>query len=571
MNRKLSVIIPAYREGQRIRQNITNLQNALIKLKRPYEIVLVVDGCLETYEAAKDLVSDTVKVFYYEHNVGKGYALKYGANRTTGELVTFIDADMSINPGQIDSFIKLMDIYEADIVIGSKRHPQSKVNYPLFRRFQSFVYQMLVAILFNINVRDTQTGLKLFRRDVLIKVIPRVLVKAYAFDVELLAVAHRMGYTKIFEAPVEIKQQFDTTTNLRAAWRALWDTAAVFYRLRILKYYDLDHIFIEKTDTEPFVSVIVPAKSINNYIVESVGHLENLLYEHFEVLIFPDEDDGGHDFPRFVRIIETGPIGPAEKRDLSIKYARGEILAFLDDDAYPRPDWLINAVHHFTNAEVAAVGGPAVTPKDDDIWQKASGAVYESYLGGGGLTYRYLPRTLREVDDFPSVNLLIRKDIFSDLGGFDCAYYPGEDTKLCLDITKLGKKIIYDPDVYVWHHRRRLFREHLHQIASYAKHRGFFAKKHPETSLRLSYFLPTLFTFGLVIGLAGAFYSKIVAVIYLSVISIYLVAALASGLRAALTKQIVWLILLVPTGIFLTHITYGCNFLGGLLSRRLAR
>lgn len=567
MNRKLSVIIPAYREGAKIVGNIKELERELKKLDRPYEIVLVIDGCRDTYDAAKHLASDTVKIYYYEHNVGKGYALKYGTNRITGDLVTFIDADMSIDPKQIDSFIKLLDKEDADIVVGSKRHPKSLVKYPSFRRFQSFCYQVLIALLFNLNVRDTQSGLKLFKRDVLTKVIPRVLVRAYAFDVELLAVAHRLGYTNVVEAPITIKEQFSTTTNLRAAWRALFDTAAIFYRLRILKYYDQEHIFIEKAKTEPFVSIVIPVKSINSYIEESVVHLKKLAYEHFEVLIFPDEDKSGHVWPEFVRIVPTGPIGPAEKRDLSIKLAKGEILAFIDDDAFPRPDWLINAVHHFTKPEVAAVGGPAVTAASDNIWQKASGAVFESYLGGGGVTYRYLPRTLREVDDFPSVNLFVRKDVFTEVGGFDCAYYPGEDTKLCLEIVKLGKRIIYDPDVTVWHHRRPLFKAHLKQISNYAMHRGFFVKKHPETSLRVSYFLPTIFITGLVAGLIASFYSRIIMVVYVAVILLYAAIASASGLWTAIVKQNAVFLLLVPPGIFLTHLVYGAYFLKGLLSR----
>ena len=107
-----------------------------------------------------------------------------------------------------------------------------------FRRLQSFVYQVLVAALFTINVKDTQTGLKLFRREVLQATLPRVLVKRYAFDLELLVVAHHLGYRRVVEAPITIQEQFATTTNLRAAARVLVDTAAIFYRLRILKYYD---------------------------------------------------------------------------------------------------------------------------------------------------------------------------------------------------------------------------------------------------------------------------------------------------------------------------------------------
>jgi glycosyltransferase involved in cell wall biosynthesis len=240
MNRKLSVVVPAYRESLRIADNLRLLDETLSELNRAFEIVLVIDGCADTYAEAMKVESPNIWIFHNEKNMGKGHALKYGSVRTTGELVTFIDADMNIDPHQIDTFISIMDETKADIVIGSKRHPESVVNYPVFRRLQSFVYQMLVATLFQINVKDTQTGLKLLRRDVLLAVTPRVLVKNYAFDLELLVVAHRLGYNKIVEAPVVIKEQFSTTTNLTAAWRVLLDTAAIFYRLRILKYYDRD-------------------------------------------------------------------------------------------------------------------------------------------------------------------------------------------------------------------------------------------------------------------------------------------------------------------------------------------
>lgn len=248
---KLSVVVPAYREALRIRAGLTTLKRELEEIDRDCEIVLVCDGCRDTYEAARPLAGPVIAVHHYARNMGKGYALQYGVEHVTGDLVTFIDADMNIHPREIDTFMKLMDALDADIVIGSKRHPQSKVNYPAFRRVQSLAYQALVAALFTINVRDTQTGLKLFRRDVLRAVLPRVLVKRYAFDLELLVVAHHLGYRRIVEAPIEIQEQFSTTTNLRAAARVLVDTAAIFYRLRLLKYYDRDHAIVSLDDAGP--------------------------------------------------------------------------------------------------------------------------------------------------------------------------------------------------------------------------------------------------------------------------------------------------------------------------------
>jgi glycosyltransferase involved in cell wall biosynthesis len=170
--------------------------------------------------------------------MGKGYALTKGVESSVGDLVTFIDADMELNPREIRTFVALMKESDCDIVVGSKRHPDSRVSYPPLRRLQSVLYQLLIRILFDVSVRDTQTGLKLLRRPVLAQVLPLLAVKRFAFDLELLVVAQHVGYRRIVEAPVELNFKFESTISPSAVFNVLWDTAAIFYRLRILRYYD---------------------------------------------------------------------------------------------------------------------------------------------------------------------------------------------------------------------------------------------------------------------------------------------------------------------------------------------
>jgi glycosyltransferase involved in cell wall biosynthesis len=235
---ELSVVVPAFREGRRIHANITRLVSELDKLNVVYEVVVVSDGNTDTtVREAKRVQSAAVKVFHYPMNIGKGFALSCGVDQASGALVTFIDADMELDPATIGTFIEIMRTSGCDAVIGSKRHPDSKVAYPKFRRLQSALYQMLVRVLFNLDVRDTQTGLKLFRRQVLQEALPLLAIKRFAFDLELLVVARHLGYGKVCEAPVKLDFQFESTVNLASAWNVLWDTAAIFYRLRILRYY----------------------------------------------------------------------------------------------------------------------------------------------------------------------------------------------------------------------------------------------------------------------------------------------------------------------------------------------
>jgi cellulose synthase/poly-beta-1,6-N-acetylglucosamine synthase-like glycosyltransferase len=320
----------------------------------------------------------------------------------------------------------------------------------------------------------------------------------------------------------------------------------------------------------PTVSIIIPVREVNAYIRESIPHILGMDYKDFEIIIFPDAPSS-ESFPK-TTVIPTGSMGPAEKRDLALKYAKGEILAFLDDDAYPRRDWLENAIRNFKDPEVAAVGGPAVTPDDDPIWHRVSGAVFESWLTSGEYGYRYAPRRGREVDDFPTVNLLVRRDVFEKIGGFDSEYWPGEDTKLCLDITKrLGKKIIYDPGALVYHHRRPIFKQHLKQVGRYAYHRGYFAKVLPETSMKISYFIPSLFLLGLIFGGVFSLMSRHIAVLYLGILSVYGILLLGSALSVSIKGRDVLVGALVMPGILTTHLVYGFNFLRGISAGKYNR
>lgn len=234
----LSVIVPTYRDGDRVEENLQKLANALYATGLSWEIIVIVDGDEETYRHALKVRSGQIQVFGYQINRGKGFALRYGMSLARGELVTFIDSDMEIGPEEIGRMATLLDLYKADIVIGSKRHPLSEVLYPWTRRLQSFCYQTLIRLLFRVKVHDTQTGLKMMRQEVAERVLNAACVKRFAFDLELIALARHFGYQRIIEAPVVINYQFSTTTNLKAVFFVLRDTAAIFYRMYIRKSYD---------------------------------------------------------------------------------------------------------------------------------------------------------------------------------------------------------------------------------------------------------------------------------------------------------------------------------------------
>ncbi|OGV59453.1 MAG: hypothetical protein A2283_09220 [Lentisphaerae bacterium RIFOXYA12_FULL_48_11] len=314
----------------------------------------------------------------------------------------------------------------------------------------------------------------------------------------------------------------------------------------------------------PKVSIIIVYPAATTYLDECLDGIGQQSYTNYEIILLPDEPSN-RNWPSHIREIPTGKIRPAEKRNIGIQNANGEIIALLDDDAFPLENWLRHAIVYFSNKDIAAVGGPASTPPNDPLMARLGGVVYANYLVSGPYRYRYEPGIVQYVDDYPSCNLIVRTDVMKQLGGFRTDFWPGEDTYLCLDIIKkLHLKILYDPRVAVHHHRRQLFLPHLRQIGRYAMHRGYFAKKFPETSRKLSYMLPSLFVLGLITGAIFSILIPILAPFYLSAILIYAVISLLSSFRL---NPVHWIIVWV--GVVLTHLVYGARFIAGLLVDRL--
>lgn len=239
----LSLIIPVYAQEKTIQKQLRSIVGELALLSIPHEIIVVIDGKIDNSEKeAKKIHSDKLIVTGYDTNHGKGYAVRFGMAKSHGDIIGFIDAGGDLSAMGLSMMLEHFRWYNADIIVGSKRHPVSKVKYPLERKILSFGYQQLTRVLFGLNLKDTQVGIKLYRRNVLEDVLPRLLVKQFAFDIEILAVANHLGYTRIFEAPIELDFTGVSSITSISVWnvvyRMLWDTFAVFYRLKILRYYD---------------------------------------------------------------------------------------------------------------------------------------------------------------------------------------------------------------------------------------------------------------------------------------------------------------------------------------------
>jgi len=230
----LSIIVPTYNEESIIQENIKKIDETVKKFGYTYEIIVSDDGSTDsTYNKAKDTKKTikNLKVVGYKENRGKGEAIINGFKNSSGKLVVFLDADLEIEPNEIERLIKKLNKEKSDVAIFSKNHPKSEINFPIYRKLLSVWYYMIVKILFRLPVRDTQTGCKLFKRKVLEKVIPRIATKKFAFDLELLVYAHSFGF-KIVEAPVKIRLKREKVRiNLNNILQMLIDTMKILNRI----------------------------------------------------------------------------------------------------------------------------------------------------------------------------------------------------------------------------------------------------------------------------------------------------------------------------------------------------
>jgi cellulose synthase/poly-beta-1,6-N-acetylglucosamine synthase-like glycosyltransferase len=285
---------------------------------------------------------------------------------------------------------------------------------------------------------------------------------------------------------------------------------------------------------------------------ECISALSCQTYKNHEVIVLPDEELDASQL-NGVRVIPTGKVRPAEKRNIGIKAARGEIVAFIDDDAYPQAYWLEYAVKYFSQPNVGALGGPGETPVGDGFWQYLGGRVYTNILVSGNYRYRYKAGGVRrDVDDYPSCNLFVRRSLLEQINGYRTDFWPGEDTLLCKDIVDANYRIVYDPWVVVYHHRRALFAPHLRQLGRYAFHRGYFVKRYPSNSAHLSYFVPSAFVVGIL-------FSWWLWPLY----ALYGVSVLVTSVSL---NPVVWF--MTAIGVVLTHVVYGVRFIQGLFANK---
>jgi glycosyltransferase involved in cell wall biosynthesis len=530
----LSVVVPVFGGGGTIVENVAVIRGAVRKgVGDSFEVIVVSDGSLD--ETVDRLLESEqgrlIRLIHYDRNLGKGYAVKAGGLAARGEWVAFVDADLDIDPSAIGTYLEVARRESLDFAIGSKRHPDSEVVYPRSRRVASWCYQTLNHLLFGLDVRDTQVGLKVFSGGVAREVLPLLLVKQYAFDLELLAVARALGYERVRELPVRLEYRFTGSgVGSAAVLRALLDTAAIFYRLRILRTYQRKRRMLQVGDSAwlwtdpPLVSLIGGDADV----------ARSLEYPSLEVL--------GSD-----------PVVCATD-------GRGDLLAIVPPGSRPAGNWLSSAVPFFARPEVCAVVSPEMAPGDGPMRERAAAAVLESRVGGGSRRMRFSPGNLRTVVDFPAGNIVIRRSDYLD------ALRSGVDEEgIVAWLAARGRETVYIPDTIVVTAPEPLFRPHLRATVKYARARGRAARGTHGRSLSAATFLSLLPALCGMIGIPLLLAGEPARTVGVVLVTLFAATVLAGSALGAVRFHSLRVGLLTVPALVATQATYIWGFVAGFL------
>lgn len=537
----LSVIVPVYNQADAIAQNVRVIaERVALGLPGDFEIIVVSDGSVDdTGELLVESELASVRVIHYDRNLGKGYAVKIGALEAEGEWIGFVDADLDLDPAALATYVQHGREHRLDFVIGSKRHPDSQVHYPRSRVVASWCFQQLVRLLFRLDVRDTQVGLKVFRREVAEQVLPLLLVKRFAFDIELLAVSRAVGFGRIEEMPVRLDYRFTGSgVRSRAVLRALIDTAAIFYRLRVLRYYQRRRAIVGPYGwTRPRVNL--PSVS---------------------VLVLPGASFREADYPG-VEILDAPGTSLKTIRQAA-EHAQGEVFAVLEPGGRAPGNWLAAAVPFFVRDEIVAVVSPKMAPLSGSVWSRAAAAVDESRIGAGLGYFRYTPGNVRYVDDFPAGSFVVRRALFTELPDS----LPADE--LVSELATLGR-VLYTPEAVVVVEPKPLFRLHLAAVVARGRRRGAAVRRgkllqggyrsawQARSLVVIPVFVVAVAT--LAIELGGARTDIVVAACL-----VYLAAVAIGAIGATLRFQSVAVGGLTALGIVTTHLAYLSGYAAGI-------
>jgi len=319
-------------------------------------------------------------------------------------------------------------------------------------------------------------------------------------------------------------------------------------------------------ESYPFVSIVIPTRRGSDILKRCLDSLFKQDYsaDAFEIILVSKEK---LDIQKRERISTISGVDFVDARNEGVKNAKGQLIAFVDDDCIMPEDWMSKAVPYFADPKVAVVGGPALPFQRDEFSYQVGKYLLGSAFTSGFASTRYkLQKNVQEVHEYGLIaaNNVIRKDVFESVSGFDAEQVLSEENDLYFRITQQGYKLLYVPEIYVWHRAKPIVLPLLKKVFFYATGRGVLMVRKPKT-FRLLYLIPTSFALGSIfLPLASLFFGGAFIVLTFLVFLLYLVLNLLNSLFIFLRYREDPLV--IPLVFFLTpvlHYTYGIGVVYG--------
>jgi glycosyltransferase involved in cell wall biosynthesis len=226
----------------------------------------------------------------------------------------------------------------------------------------------------------------------------------------------------------------------------------------------------------PRISVVICTRNGQRYLPETLSALEGIDYPNYEVIVV---DDGSTDQTAVVasnynvRLIRTENRGLSSARNTGARAATGEIVAYIDDDAYPDREWLKRLAHVFLTTNYVGVGGPNIPPPGDSLVAQCV-----AHAPGGPI---HVLISDHEAEHIPGCNMAFRRGPLLSIGGFDPQFrVAGDDVDVCWRVQEQGWKLGFSPTASVFHHRRDTLRAYWKQQTGYGKAEALLERKWPD-------------------------------------------------------------------------------------------
>jgi glycosyltransferase involved in cell wall biosynthesis len=227
----VTILMPAFQLESVIAENIARVATVVSEWPG-IEIIVIDDGSTDETRTRAEAAAadyDFTTVVSYPTNRGKGGALQEGFSHSHGGIVVFLDSDLDLPPEQLPGFLREFETMGVDVLTGAKRASMTPGRYPALRRFLSLSFVAVNRLLFRLPIRETQTGLKVFRRPVLETALPSLETLGYAFDLELLVRIRKQGGT-MAETPVTLAKGSSSGLSLATLWEMGRDTIEIWFR-----------------------------------------------------------------------------------------------------------------------------------------------------------------------------------------------------------------------------------------------------------------------------------------------------------------------------------------------------